>query len=52
MLALLKIKQSNYKQAKKLIDNFALICKSFCLKKDEIQEKLKKLTPEDAKDYN
>ncbi len=52
MLTLLKIKQSDYKQAKKLIDNFALICKSFCLKKDEIQEKLKKLTPEDAKDYN
>ena len=52
MLALLKIKKSNYKQAKELIDNFALICKSFCLKKDEIQEKLKKLTPENAKDYN
>ena len=52
MLALLKIKQSDYKQAKELIDNFALICKSFCSKKDEIQEKLKKLTPKDAKDYN
>ena len=52
MLALLKIKKSNYKQAKELIDNFALICKSFCFKKDEIQEKLKKLTPEDAKDNN
>ena len=52
MLTLLKIKQSDYKQAKELIDNFALICKSFCSKKDEIQEKLKKLTPENAKDYN
>ena len=52
MLALLKIKQSDYKQAKELIDNFALICKSFCSKKDEIQEKLKKLTPKNAKDYN
>ncbi len=52
MLALLKIKQSDYKQAKELIDNFALICKSFCSKKDEIQEKLKKLIPENAKDYN
>ncbi len=50
MLALLKIKQSDYKQAKKLIYNFALICKSFCSKKDEIQEKLKKITPENAKD--
>ena len=52
MLALLKIKQSDYKQAKELIDYFTLICKSFCSKKDEIQEKLKKLTPKNAKDYN
>ena len=52
MLALLKIKQSDYDQAKELIENFTLICKSFCSKKDEIQEKLKKLTPENAKDYN
>ena len=52
MLALLKIKQSDYDQAKELIDNFTLICKSFCSKKDEIQEKLKKITPENAKDYN
>ena len=52
MLALLKIKQSDYDQAKELIDNFALICKSFCSKKDEIQEKLKKITPENDKDYN
>ena len=50
MLALLKIKQSDYDQAKELIDNLALICKSFCSKKDEIQEKLKKITPENAKD--
>ena len=52
MLALLKIKQSDYVQAKELIENFTLICKSFCLKKDEIQEKLKKITPENEKDYN
>ena len=52
MLALLKIKQSDYDQAKELIKNFTLICKSFCSKKDEIQEKLKKITPENAKDYN
>ena len=50
MLALLKIKQSDYDQAKELIDNFDLICKSFCSKKDEIQEKLKKITPKNAKD--
>ena len=52
MLALLKIKQSDYDQAKVLIENFTLICKSFCSKKDEIQEKLKKITPENAKDNN
>ena len=52
MLTLLKIKQSDYKQAKELIDKFILICESFCSKKNEIQEKLKKLSPENAKDYN
>ena len=52
MLTLLKIKQSDYDQAKKLIDKFILVCKSFCSKKNEIQEQLKKLTPENAKDNN
>ena len=52
MLTLLKIKQSDYDQAKKLIDKFILVCKSFCSKKNEIQEKLKKLTPENAKNNN
>ena len=50
LLTLLKLKQSDYEQAKKLIDKFVLVCKSFCDKKDEIQSKLKKLTPENAKD--
>ena len=49
MFALLKIKQSDYNQAKELIDRFSLVCKSFCSKKEEMQTKLKKLTPEDAK---
>ena len=52
MLTLLKIKQSDYNQAKKLIDKFILVCKSFCSKKNEIQKKFKKLTPENAKDNN
>lgn len=52
MLTLLKIKQSDYIQAKELIDRFILICKSFCSKKNEIQEKLKKLTPENAENNN
>ena len=52
MLTLLKIKQSDYNQAKKLIDKFILVCKSFCSKKNELQEQLKKLIPENAKDNN
>ena len=52
MLALLKIKQSDYNEAKELIDRFILVCKSFCSKKNEIQEKLRKLTPENAKTNN
>ena len=52
MLVLLKIKQSDYIQAKELIDKFILVCKSFCFKKNEIQNKLKKLTPDNAKDNN
>ena len=52
MLTLLKIKQSDYNQAKELINKFILVCKSFCSKKKEIQDKLIKLTPENAKDNN
>ena len=52
MLTLLKIKQSDYHQAKELIDKFNLVCKSFCSKKNEIQKKLEKLTPENAKNNN
>ena len=52
MLALMKIKQSDYNEAKKLINKFSLVCKSFCPKKKEIEEKLEKLTPENAKNNN
>ena len=52
MLTLLKIKQSDYNEAKELIDRFILVCKSFCSKKNEIQEKLRKLSPENAKTNN
>ena len=52
MLALLKIKQSDYNHAKKLLDKFVLVCKSFCSKKKEIQEKFEKMTPENAKNNN
>jgi len=52
MLTLLKIKQSDYDGAKELIDKFILVCKSFCQKKNEKQNKLEKLTPDNAKDKN
>ena len=52
MLIHLKIKQSDYNEARELIDKFILVCKSFCSKKDEIQGKLKKLSPENAKSNN
>ena len=52
MLALLKIKQSDYNHAKKLLDQFVLVCKSFCSKKKEIQEKFEKMTSDDAKSNN
>ena len=52
MLTLLKIQQSDYDRANELIDQFILICKSFCSKKNEIQKKLRKLSPENAKADN
>ena len=52
MLALLKIKQSDYRKANNLIEKFNLVCKSFCSKKNELLEKFSKLTPENAKNNN
>ena len=49
MLTLLKIKQSDYNEAKKLLEKFVLVCESFCSKKKQIQEKFEKLIPENAK---
>ena len=45
MLTLLKIKQSNYNEAKELIKKFNLVCESFCSKRAEMQEKFDKLEP-------
>ena len=45
MLTLLKIKQSNYNDAKDLIEKFDLVCKSYCSKKTEMNKKFGKLTP-------
>ena len=52
MLILIRIKQSDYSEAKKLIERFTLICKSLCSKKSEIQDKFDKLSPQDAKSNN
>ena len=45
MLTLLKIKQSDYDTAKELIKKFDLGCDSFCVKKNEIQNKFEKIIP-------
>tara|TARA_Y100000590_G_C15728629_1_gene1016206 strand:+ start:1745 stop:2194 length:450 start_codon:yes stop_codon:yes gene_type:complete len=52
LLTLLKIKQSNYNEAKDLIERFTLVCNTFCSKKKEVQEKFEKLIPENAKSNN
>tara|TARA_Y100000590_G_scaffold27713_1_gene31050 strand:+ start:2166 stop:2579 length:414 start_codon:yes stop_codon:yes gene_type:complete len=52
LLVTLKIKQSDYNRAKELIDEFILVCKSFCSKKEEIESKFKKLNPENEKSNN
>ena len=46
LLIMLKIEQSNYKEARDLIDNFNKVCDSFCSKKKDINEKFSKLIPE------
>ena len=52
LLTLLKIKQSDYKKANELIENFLLVCKLFCSKKDEVEMKLKKIIPDNEKSNN
>ena len=52
MLTLLKIKKSDYKEAKELIKRFNLVCESFCSKKNEMEEKFNKLIPDNEKNNN
>ena len=52
MLALLKIKQSDYSEAEKLIEKFSLFCKKLCSKKSEMKNKFEKLIPDNAKNNN
>ena len=49
LLTLLKIKQSDYKLVKELIEKFNLVCKSFCSKSEEIEKKFKKLAIDNEK---
>ena len=41
----LKIKQSNFNEARKLKKQFKLICETFCSKEQDIEKKLKSLSP-------
>ena len=43
LLALLKIKKSDYEESGKLIENFKKVCKVFCNKQIELNTKLKSL---------
>ena len=52
LMTLLKIKQSNYSEARELIERFDLVCKLFCFKKKEVKEKFEKLIPENEKSNN
>ena len=52
MLINLKIKQYDFDQAKQLIEKFDLVCNSLCSKKNELKEKLNKLTPKNEKNNN
>ena len=52
MLASLKIKQSDYSEAKKLIKKFGLVCKSLCMKKHEKQNNFDKFISKDEKNNN
>ena len=52
LLVLFKIKKSDYKEAKELIERFDLVCKSFCSKKSEMEEKFNKLIPDNEKNNN
>ena len=49
LLTLLKIKQSDYGEAKELMEQFKIICNLFCSKKNEMQKKFNKLVPENEK---
>ena len=52
LLTLLKIKQSDYDEAKELMKQFKIVCNLFCSKEKEMQKKFNKLVPENEKNKN
>ena len=46
LLTLLKIKQSDYKKSKNLMEIFKKVCKNICQKEKELSQKLKNLQAE------
>ena len=49
MLTMLKIEQSDYNKSKELFNKFKMVCNLFCSKNKDIEEKFKKLFPDDEK---
>ncbi len=45
LLALLKIKKSDYTVSQKLISNFNKVCSKFCNKEEELKKKLENIQP-------
>ena len=45
LLTLLKIKQSNYKEANNLIKTFKIVCSRLCENQNELNKKIKNLQP-------
>ena len=45
LLALLKIKKSDYDKSEKLISDLKKVCSNFCEKEDELKKKLENLEP-------
>ena len=46
LLALFKIKKSDYKESEALITTFSKVCKKLCNKEIKLKNKLKNLQPE------
>ena len=52
MLALIKMNNYDYEEAKSLIERFSRVCEDFCFKKEEIQEQFNKLSTKNETEKN